>query len=191
MLFGYHIGSSPEMLALSIFISTFALEDAAIGYAALLAATGMIAPGFAFSVLFSGIYLGDVGLYFLGAAAQRYEPVRARIGERRILEARKWLRNRAVLTLIGARLVPGSRLPVYLASGFLHLPLAMFASATAAATFVWTVAIFSAIYGFGLHATELFGQYKYSAVVVVAAVVLGAPLLSSRFFAKRARTCDV
>jgi membrane protein DedA with SNARE-associated domain len=180
------IGSNPEALALSILVSTFFLEDAAIGYAALLAATGMIAPQLAFIVLFLGIYIGDVGLYFLGAAARRYERVRAFVGEGRICRARHWLRKRSVLALIGARVVPGSRLPIYAASGFLHVPFPTFASATAAASFAWTGAIFGAIYAFGMHATELFGMYKYPIAAAVAAVVLGGPFLSARLFARRA-----
>src|SRR5690348_803800 len=137
MIFGYNIGSSPEMLALSILVSTFFLEDAAIAYAALLATTGMIAPVFAFSVLFIGIYVGDVGLYYLGAVARRFEFARAWIGEGRICQARRLLRRRALVTLIGARAIPGSRLPIYAASGFVRLPFATFAATTAVATLVW------------------------------------------------------
>lgn len=178
-------GSTPAMLALSILVSTFFLEDAAIGYAAFLAATGMIAPQVAFVVLFFGIYVGDVGLYFLGASARRYDRARRFIGEHRIQHARIWLRRRSLLTLIGARIVPGSRLPIYAASGFLHVPFMTFASTTAAATFAWTAAIFSAIYAFGLHATEVFGDFKYVAAFVVAALILGGPFLSARFFARQ------
>jgi membrane protein DedA with SNARE-associated domain len=184
MISALTFGSTPAMLALSILVSTFFLEDAAIGYAAFLAATGMIAPHVAFVVLFLGIYVGDVGLYFLGAAARRYERARRLIGEHRIHHARMWLRRRSLLTLIGARIVPGSRLPIYAASGFLHVPFITFACTTAAATFAWTVAIFSAIYAFGLHATEVFGDFKYVAAFVVVAIVLGGPFLSARYFAR-------
>ncbi len=185
MLFGLHIGSSPEVLAISILVSTFFLEDAAIGYAALLAATGMIAPQLAFAVLFAGIYLGDVGLYFLGAAARRHERARRLIGEGRIAAARKWLRRRSVLALVGARMVPGSRLPIYAASGFLHMPFLTFAAATAAASLAWTGAIFSGIYAFGMHAAELFGDFKYAAAGIVAAAVLIGPLVSARLIARK------
>jgi membrane protein DedA with SNARE-associated domain len=180
-------GSTPEMLALSILVSTFFLEDAAIGYAAFLAATGMIAPPVAFVVLFLGIYVGDVGLYFLGAVARRHERARRFIGEHRINCARTWLRRRSLVTLIGARVVPGSRLPIYAASGFLHVPFMTFAGTTAATTLAWTAAIFSAIYAFGLHATEIFGDFKYVAALVVLAVILGGPFLSARFIARQTR----
>ena len=180
----FPVATSPEALALSILVSTFFLEDAAIGYAALLATTGMIAPSLAFSTLFLGIYLGDVGLYFLGAAARRYARARAIIGDERIARAKGWLDQRSLLTLIGARVVPGSRLPIYAASGFLHMPFLTFASATLAATFAWTAAIFSGIYSFGVHATELFGEFKYFAAIVGAIVLIAGPLLSTRLITR-------
>jgi membrane protein DedA with SNARE-associated domain len=163
------------------------LEDAAIGYAALLATTGMIAPPLAFAVLFAGIYLGDVGLYFLGAAARRHERARTLIGESRIMAARKWLRRRALLALIGARIVPGSRLPIYAASGFLHMPFLTFASTTAAASLAWTGALFGAIYAFGMHATELLGDFKYAAAAIALVVMAIAPLFSARLIARKAQ----
>jgi len=186
-----HIHSSPGALAISILVSTFFLEDAAIGYAALLAATGMIAPPFAFSVLFAGIYLGDVGLYLLGAAARRYARVRALIGEGRIAVARKWIQRRSVLALVAARIVPGSRLPIYAASGFLHMPFLTFAVATAAASLAWTGALFSGIYAFGMHAAELFGDFKYAAVGTVIAAIVVASLASARWVARKAEAGHV
>src|SRR5262249_27692651 len=50
------IGSSPALLALSILVSTFFLEDIAIGYAGLLAAGGAISAPLAFIALFLGVY---------------------------------------------------------------------------------------------------------------------------------------
>jgi membrane protein DedA with SNARE-associated domain len=186
-----HLGSSPLVLALSILISTFVLEDAAIGYAALLATTGMIAPRFAFAALFLGIYLGDVGLYVLGAAARRHPRVRAFVGVHRVARAREWLERRAVWALIGARAVPGSRLPIYAASGFLRMPFAIFAGVTAAASLVWTGAIFGGIYTFGQHATALPGPFKYAAGFAIAAIVIAGPVVSARLVGREAGTAHV
>jgi membrane protein DedA with SNARE-associated domain len=187
MILGLHIGATPEALALSILVSTFFLEDAAIGYAALLATGGMIGPRTAFIVLFLGIYFGDLGLYFLGAAARRYAPARRQIGEGRLARAHRWLGRHVLLTLIGARLVPGSRLPVYAASGFLQVPLAAFAATTGVASLVWTGVLFSVIYFFGLHATELFGAFKYAVAAIFIAVVVIGPILSARWIGREPR----
>ncbi len=180
----FAFGSSPEALALSILASTFFLEDAAIFYAALLATTGMIAPHLAFCVMFAGIYLGDLGLYLLGAAARHYAFARSLIGEARIAQADSWIGHHALQALIVARAVPGTRLPVYAASGFLRVPFTLFALATAGASLAWTSALFAAIYAFGMHAAELFGEFKYLVGGAVALTALCVPLLMKRFFAK-------
>ncbi len=178
----FAFGSSPEALALSILASTFFLEDAAIGYAALLATTGMIAPHFAYGVLFLGIYVGDLGLYFLGAAARHYHFARRLIGEARIARADGWIGRHALSALLLARAMPGTRLPVYAASGFLHVPFLLFAGATAGASLAWTAALFGAIYAFGRHAAELFGEFRYVACGALALVIFCGPLLMRRFF---------
>lgn len=182
-----HIGSSPELLALSILVSTFFLEDVAIGYAAFLAASGALAPPLSFASLLLGVYLGDLGLYLLGAAARRNMRIRRFIGEDRISRAGSWLAKRAVWTLIGARVVPGSRLPIYAAGGFLRLPFRIFASTTAATSLVWTAAVFSAIYTFGIRSDALFGEFKYGAALAGLLILLGAPFISARLMANRAR----
>ncbi|HEY2837108.1 MAG TPA: VTT domain-containing protein [Rhizomicrobium sp.] len=191
MIFDFPLGASPEMLALTILVSTFFLEDIAIGYAGFLAAAGMISPSLAFIALFLGVYLGDLGLYFLGVGAKHHKRIRRFIGEDRVRQAGKWLRRRSVITLIGARMVPGSRLPIYAASGFLHLPFATFASTTAATSLVWTFALFITVYAFGISATDLFGPFKYVAAAGMAAAVFGAPFLWTRLVARSSNAIPV
>src|SRR5690348_6144485 len=98
MLFEFPLSSNPEMLALTILVSTFFLEDVAIGYAGVLSATGVIAPPLAFVALFLGVYMGDLGLYFLGAGARHHKRLQRFIGEGRIQQAGKWLKRRSVIT---------------------------------------------------------------------------------------------
>lgn len=191
MLAGLHIGASPEALALSILFSTLFLEDAAIGYAAILAATGMIAPLFAFVALFFGIYLGDVGLYFLGTAARHFRFARRLVGEQRIAKASAWFESRSIYALVLARFIPGSRLPVYAASGFLKMPFATFALITATASFVWAAAIFIAVYLLGMEVEDILGDFKYLAAILVVAVIVAASFFSARHFAPQARMRDV
>lgn len=187
MICNFQFGASPEMLALSILVTTFFLEDVAIGYAAILAAAGSLAPGLAFTALFIGVYIGDLGLYFLGAAAKHQPRVRRFIGEERIQRAGDWLKRRAIGTLMGARVIPGSRLPIYAASGFLNLPFPLFAGATAATSLTWTLALFTGIYAFGIHAAGLFGPFKYGAIFLAVLIVAGGPLFSSKLLSRRTK----
>ncbi len=186
-LLGFHLGASPLLVAMSILVSTFFLEDAAIGYAALLATGGLIAPELAFSTLFAGIYVGDLGLYVLGFAGRRFPRVRSMLANRTVAHVGEWLEKRALAALILARLLPGSRLPVYAVSGFMKVPFARFAAITGAATLTWTAVIFSAVYRFGLRATMLLGEFKYAGAVLAIALMLGASTLCARFVVQRLR----
>ena len=174
-------GSSPILLALSILISTFFLEDVTIGYAALLAAMGTISPLLAFIALFLGVYLGDLGLYFGGVLARRFERARRYIGEDRLTQAKQWLDGRALSTLIAARVIPGSRLPIYAAGGYLQLPFRTFASITAATSLAWTTTLFIAGYAFGMKADALSSGVKFGAISIIGLSVIALPLLFKRY----------
>ena len=172
---------SPSLLALSILVSTFFLEDIAIGYAALLAAMGIISPPFALVALFLGVYIGDLGLYFGGVLARRCEPARRYIGEDRLNQAKQWLDGRALFTLIAARVIPGSRLPIYAAGGYLQLPLRTFASVTAATSLTWTTILFIAGYTFGIRVDALPSSLKFGVIAIIGIFVIALPLLLKRY----------
>jgi len=181
------IGSGPEVLALSILVSTFLLEDVAIGYAGLLAAGGAISAPLAFIALFLGVYIGDLGLYFVGVAARHHQRARHYIGEERLTWARDWLKARAIPTLIIARVLPGSRLPVYAAGGYLRLPFQIFASTTAITSLVWTTLLFSASYVFGIGADNIPRSVKYVIVLVVALGLVAGPVILKHHFKRPAQ----
>ena len=61
--------------------------------------------------------------------------VRARNIEQRFAERGTWL-------LLSSRFLPGTRLPTYLAAGFLRLSFARFLAVTGTAVACWTVGIF-------------------------------------------------
>lgn len=173
-------GSSPGFLALSILVSTFFLEDIAIGYAALVAAMGLISIPFAFSALFLGVYLGDLGLYLLGYLARRYRRIRRYFGEGQLERAREWVDRRAVTTLIAARVLPGSRLPIYAAGGYLQMSFRRFAAITAATSLAWTTVLFIAAYAFGIRADHLPNGLKIGVIVTAGLAMFVAPLLLTR-----------
>jgi membrane protein DedA with SNARE-associated domain len=174
MLLGHTISSNPGVLALAIFAGTFLLEDATMVAAALLAASGMLPAPVAFVALYAGIVVSDWGLYGLGAAARSSGIARRIIGEDRITKAGSWLRGRLLPTLIGVRLVPGSRLPAYTASGFLRVPFRPFAAITATMSFLWTATIFTSVLFFGVHAA-LLGPWKYAGCAMLGAIVIFGP----------------
>jgi membrane protein DedA with SNARE-associated domain len=174
------LGSSPAAIALAIIATTFVLEDAATVSAALLAAAGLITLPLALAALITGIFVGDLGLYALGSLARSRAWARAYVGDKRIERGRLWLSRRLSGALIGARFLPGFRLPVYTASGFLGVPLKSFAAITGAACLVWTGLIFGLVFAFGAMAPAALGSWKWAAGAVVLALVLAGPAVVRR-----------
>ncbi len=139
----------PWLLALSIIIGTYILEDAAIVTAALLSADGLIAPELAFIALFIGIFTGDVGLYALGFMFRKWPVLIRWMNAEKIDQASSWLNQRMTVTILLVRIVPGLRLPTYTACGFLRLSLIRFCVLVFIASLIWTAMLFFGFYLFG------------------------------------------
>jgi membrane protein DedA with SNARE-associated domain len=170
------LGAHPVALVVAIILATFVLEDAASIGAALLASSGEISAPLAMAALMTGIFAGDLGLYGLGYAARSHRWAHARIGERHIERGRRWLNKRLLTALIVARFIPGARLPAYAASGYLQVPFARFASITAGAGAVWTLAVFAAVRSLGPDALIALGAWKW----LIGAALLLLLLIASR-----------
>lgn len=174
------LGSNPVAIALAIVLATFVLEDVTTVGAALLAAGGVVEPPVALGALVFGIFVGDLGLYALGAVARTRSWARAWIGEARIARGRRWLKRRLVGALIGARFLPGFRLPVYTASGFLGVPFLSFAAITGGAGVVWTGFVFGVVFAFGAMAFDALGPWKWAMGAAVLLAVLAGPIIARK-----------
>ena len=175
------LGSSPWAIAAAIVLATFVLEDAATVTAALLASDHMITPSLALTALFTGIFVGDCLLYGLGAAARTRKWAKRFIGEQRMAKGHAWLKRRYIPALVGARFMPGLRLPTYTSSGFLNLPFVPFALVAAVAGIVWTTLLFSLVFFFGVMTVEHLGAWRWSIAAVFVVLIVAAPYIVQRF----------
>ena len=146
-MFLFH--SIPETqlaMALSIFFATFVYEDGATLLAATLSASGGLDPRIGLLTAFLGIWVGDMGLYGLGASFGRrvtsFRWLQKQLGPASLTKAESWFARYGSRALVMSRAIPGSRLPLYLAAGALRLPVRLFAKTTAACSAVWVSAIF-------------------------------------------------
>ena len=134
-------------LALSIFLASFIYEDGATLLAATLSASGRLDPWIGLLTTFLGIWLGDMGLYGLGSSLGRRTArsrwLRKYLKPESLANAEGWFARHGSLALVMSRVIPGSRLPLYLAAGALQLPVRLFAKTTAACSAVWVSAIFA------------------------------------------------
>src|SRR6266849_744033 len=164
----------PVAKAAGFFLATFVLEDvAAVGAGLLLAAGGISWPA-AFVACFLGIWMGDAGLYALARYAGRGWFARSSLRRftTKVAESERWFSERGTPILIFSRLVPGARLPTYLAAGFLRVPLPRFLLITGVASCVWTVAILFLAQTFGERLTNWLGTYKHAGLLLVGVGVL-------------------
>src|SRR6516165_6179366 len=134
---------SPALQAVALFLSTFVLEDVAAVGAGLLLASGVLAWPMALGACFTGIWIGDAGLYGFARVVGRNWFEKSSLGRfsARVEESEHWFARRGNWILIFSRLLPGARLPTYLAAGFLRLPLNRFLLITGIASLVWTALV--------------------------------------------------
>jgi membrane protein DedA with SNARE-associated domain len=164
-------GWLPFWKAAGFFLATFILEDAAvIGAGVLLAAGGISWPA-AFTACFLGIWAGDAGLYALARGAGRgwFERSAWRKFSAQVARSEKWFAERGTPILIFSRVVPGARLPTYLAAGFLRLPLPRFLFVTGAAAFGWTLLILRLGQLSGQQAAHWLGHYQTGGWILLGA----------------------
>ena len=164
-------GWMPLAKAFGFFLATFVLEDVAAVGAGLLLATGGISWPLAFTFCFLGIWLGDVGLYALARFAGRtwFEKSSWKKYSPQVARSENWFAQKGALILIFSRIVPGTRLPTYLAAGFLRLCLTRFLVITGLAAFIWTGVILWLAETFGEKLLGWLQAYKHGGFVVLAA----------------------
>jgi membrane protein DedA with SNARE-associated domain len=161
----------PFWKAAGFFFATFVLEDVAAVGAGLLLANGSLPWPAAFTACFLGIWLGDVGLYALARFVGRgwFERSSLRRYSPKVACSEKWFAERGTPILIFSRLAPGTRLPTYLAAGFLRVPAVRFLLITGMAAFVWTLLVLSLAQTFGAQLVKWLGAYKSGGLILVGA----------------------
>lgn len=172
----------PTAQAFVLAALTFVTEDAVAVGGALLAALGRLGWPTAFWGVFLGIWAGDAVLYGLARRWGRGLLIHPR-AQRWVLPARlaaaeRWFAERGTAALWLCRMIPGFRLPTYLAAGLLRMPFLRFALATGVAAFVWTGAIFVFIRILGDQAINALGEVHGALLVLVGIGLVSA--LASR-----------
>lgn len=164
------LAAYPALMALAIVAATFVVEDAATIAVGVLASRMLVDPGLALLALLAGTIIGDFGVYALGRGAGRLPLLRAR----RFPRAEAWLRDRGGVAVALARFVPGSRLPVYSASGFVRMPFVRFAVLIVVTGLVWTPSLFF-LSATGADLAAALGELAAPALAFVLLTVIGLP----------------
>ncbi len=160
----------PFAKAAGFFFATFVLEDLAAIGAGLMLASGDISWPAAFAACFLGVWAGDTGLYALARFAGRewFERSSLKKFAPKVARSERWFAERGTPILIFSRMIPGTRLPTYLAAGFLRVPLPRFFLVTGVASCVWTVIVLFLAQTFGARLVHWFNAYKHAGLFLVA-----------------------
>lgn len=179
-------GWLPFWQGTAVFFATFILEDAAAVGAGLLLAAGSISWPVAFASCFLGIWIGDIGLYALARYAGRdwFERSSWRKFSGKVERSERWFGERGTAILIASRVVPGTRLPTFLAAGFLRVPMPRFLLITGVAAFFWTWLVLYLVQLFGGEVSRWLGTYKAAGLALLGiglVLVIGLQLIRRAF----------
>lgn len=158
-----------------IFFLTFLSEDAATLAAAVFVAEGKLPWLAAYLSCFAGIWIGDLGLFALARVCGR--PILERFWSKsptvreRIADSEEWFQRHNLLAFVLCRFLPGTRVPTFLAAGFLRMSVVRFATITGVLAAAWVGIVFIVVKVFGRAAERLF-HFPYSREVAVAVGVL-------------------
>ncbi|MDQ8180197.1 VTT domain-containing protein [Pelagicoccus sp. SDUM812005] len=123
-------------------VSTLASEDFACIGGGLLAASGAIALTPAVLGCLLGIFIGDLGIYFIGrifgATAMELPVLRHLVSAKALGRSSEWFEKRGVALVVLTRFFPGSRVPTYFAAGVVKVSWIRFSLALLLAAAIWT-----------------------------------------------------
>lgn len=162
----------PATQAVSIALLTFVQEDVPTVSAALLASAGTLSWQVGWLASFLGIWVGDALLYLaarlLGRPLLDKPWFRRFCDPRAVADSERWFARKGTVLLLTSRFLPGTRLPTYLAAGFLRLPFGRFLLVTGAAVAAWTIAIFLLVRSFGAGLLTWFGLWNFWTILFLA-----------------------
>lgn len=165
----------PWLLGLALFAGTFIAEDLATIAAGVVVAQTPADPVIAVAAVIFGTATGDLALYAAGrwgAGTGFGRRLRARSDVRR---AESWIAGRVLALVFAARFLPGSRLPIYTASGLIRAPFVPVAAIIVLTTPLWTGGLFTIAWFAGAAEAQHLLAVALPAGLVLAAAALVLP----------------
>ncbi|MGP1309855.1 MAG: alpha/beta fold hydrolase, partial [Phycisphaerales bacterium] len=165
------------LVILLIILATFISEDATVIAVGLAIAHGRIDPFVGLIGCFTGILLGDGGLWLLGRMvgrrAMRWPVVRAWVPPASLDRWGRWFDRHSIAAVFLARAFPGTRVPTYFAAGLLSNRAHGFLLWAALAIMIWTPLLLALVIALGPKVLEaISGVISGPLAVVVSIIVL-------------------
>jgi membrane protein DedA with SNARE-associated domain len=155
-------GHSVLVQAGAIILATFILEDAATVAAAMQVQDGGVSLWVGLTALYTGIVLGDLGLYGLGRLSARVPRVARLLPPHRQAAIKAWIGGRIFRVVLVSRFLPGMRLPTYTTCGFVGADIRRFLLAAVVATLCWTSLLFGVSLRLGQFLMDHLGAWRWA-----------------------------
>ena len=131
----------PLLKVLLLAVSTFVSEDLACILGGVLAANGQLLFPLAVTGCVLGIWVGDMGVYWLGrgvtTGALKWNWARKRVTPEKIARGKRFFDRYGILWIFLSRFMPGSRVVSYLAAGASGWSFAKFSITLLIAALIW------------------------------------------------------
>lgn len=137
------IAQHPFLLALLLFAATLIIEDGATIAAGVMVAQTGVDPVLPLVAVILGTAFGDLALYGLGRwGGSTTLGIRLRT-RADVMRVQRWMAGRVLALVFVARFLPGSRLPVFTASGLIAAPFVPVSAIIILTTPFWTAGLFT------------------------------------------------
>ncbi|MFT3729189.1 MAG: hypothetical protein QM759_15305 [Terricaulis sp.] len=169
-----------------ILIAPFIQEDTAVVGAATYSMTGTANPWLCFAFLVLGITASDLWKYWIGRAAHVFAWTRRQAERPAVLAARDRVHNNLLKTLLVARFVVGTRIPLFIAAGLFKAPVKKVAVIVSVSAFAYAGLVFAIFHALG----RILGEQAERTIPFIALGIVAAVLLFQvvrALLARRAR----
>ena len=153
--------NQPMLFVFFIVIITFILEDLAIAATAIITAQNDMAVYIPLFALFTGIMIGDIGLYGIGKYSSKITFLKRFVDHDKVQKTKDAIDKNLMLAIFIARFIPSMRLPTYTAIGAFNISFKRFCLIIFIAVGLWSSLVFYLFYRFGNIAEEMLGDFKW------------------------------
>lgn len=134
---------------ITVFFSPFVQEDAAVLYAAGLAANGINQWLPLYLTILAGLFASDIWKYWIGWAALKHPRAKAYAEREHVADLGEKVQNNLMKTLLVGRFVPLARVPTYVACGYFEISYVKFCLGIAVSAVLYTTIIFTVVHYLG------------------------------------------
>jgi len=180
------LAAYPWGVYLFVALAPFIQEDTAVISAAAASIAGAGDTTILFLSLLAGLSASDLWKYWLGRAAHYNSWGRKAASKPAVQAARDKVVNRLGLSLITARFVPGTRIPLYIACGFFRAPFPKVALFVVGSAVVYALIAFSLFHALGEMAGERIEKYAPVAAITIVVCVITFLIVRARLQARDA-----